>query len=512
MLSGDFFIVKIARYRVKYSYLAISMGHQAVQTLSIIENKHFIGRKLELDSLTRIAAIPEASIIVVYGRRRVGKTELLEQVFRNRHLIKFEGIEGENSAHQMKHVLLQLAKYTQNPLIAQLHCEHWVQVFELIAQSIGETCYTLYFEETQWLACYKNEFIAELKYVWDNQLRHNHQLKVILCGSSPSFMINHVVNSKALYGRSMYEMHVQPFSLHETHDFFQKRSAREIMDAYLTIGGIPEYLKCIKNSSSLLLGICENSFKRNAYFSLEYKKIFISSMADNKHYKAIIDLLSKKRFMTRKAIAKALKTTTGGQLSDILNDLLTCNFITKYSPYYQKSGSYLTRYCIADRYLDFYFKFIAPISDNIAQGNYDTNPLQALNLSSYQKWLGFAFERFCRENHAFIAKILGFSGVQYRHGVFFNRNTDKQDPGFQIDLVFDRADRVMTLCEIKYLQRKVGVEVIAEFEQKLLLMSISPKITLQKVLISTEGPNDSLISRAYFDRFILLEDFFRHAT
>lgn len=128
--------------------------------------------------------------------------------------------------------------------------------------------------------------------------------------------------------------------------------------------------------------------------------------------------------------------------------------------------------------------------------------------SRYQKWLGFAFERYCRENHAVIAKILGFSGIRYRHGVFFNRNTDKIDPGFQIDLIFDRADNVMTLCEIKYLQRKVGIEVIPEFDQKLLLIPIAAKKSIQKVLISTEGPNDSLIARAYFDRFITLDELF----
>jgi AAA+ ATPase superfamily predicted ATPase len=479
-----------------------------MKAMLVKKNSHFIGREFEQTQLKEIAAIPEASIIVIYGRRRVGKTELIEQTYHDRHLLKFEGIEGEDAAQQRKHVLLQLAKYTQDPLIAQLQFNHWTQIFELIAKYVKEECWTLYFEETQWLACYQNEFIAELKYVWDNHFRHNSFLKIILCGSSPSFMINQVMHSKALYSRSMYEMNIQPFTLQETQAFLPKCSQREIMNAYLTIGGIPEYLKRIKNASSLLLGISKNSFERSAYFSTEYKKIFISSLSNNKHYKNIIDLLSKRRFMSRPSIAKALKTSPGGQLSDVLNDLVTCGFIAKYTPYHQKTESLLARYCIQDRYLDFYFKFIAPIKENIAQGNYDAHPIQALDLSRYQKWLGFAFERYCRDNHAKIAQILGFSAVRYRSGVYFNRNTDKVDPGFQIDLVFDRADNVMTVCEIKYLQRKVGIEVISEFEQKLLLMPTSPKTSIQKVLISTEGANDSLIARAYFDRFITLEEFF----
>jgi len=479
-----------------------------LRAMTIEENKHFMGREFERNKLQEIAEIPEASIIVIYGRRRVGKTELIEQTLRHRHLLKFEGIEGENSLQQRKHVLMQLATYARDPLIAQLQLEHWTQVFELIAKYIQKESWTLYFEETQWLACYEDAFISELKYVWDNFFRHNPRLKIILCGSSPSFMINQVMHSKALYSRSIYEMHVQPFTLLETQTFLPKRSQREIMNAYLTIGGIPEYLKRIKNSSSLLLGISKNCFERNAYFSTEYKKIFISSLSGNKYYKTIIDLLSKRHFMTRPDIAKALKISSGGQLTDLLNDLVICGFIAKYTPYHQKISSLLTRYCIQDRYLDFYFKFIAPISENISQGNYDENPIQALDVSRYQKWLGFAFERYCRDNHTKIAKILEFSGVRYRHGVFFNRNTDKVDPGFQIDLAFDRADHVITLCEIKYLQRKVGVEVISEFEQKIALMAISPKTSIQKVLISIEGASESLIARAYFDRFITLEDLF----
>lgn len=474
--------------------------------MHIIKNKQFIGRTEEQKKLKQIAEKKEAAIIVVYGRRRVGKTELLEQTFHDRHLLKFEGIEGEDQAKQIQHVLMQLARYTQDPLIANLHFEHWVQVFELIHRYIKQGQWTLYFEEVQWLACYQTAFIAELKYAWDNYFRHNCALKIILCGSAPSFMVNQVLHSKALYSRSTYEMQVHPFSLQEMQAFFPKCGQRELMDAYLTIGGIPEYLKRIKNAPSLLVGICHQSFERDAYFSTEYQRIFISSLSENKHYKTIVDLLSKRRFMTREAIAKALKISSGGQLTDILNDLIACGFIAKYIPYHQKAQTLLVRYCIHDRYLDFYFKFIAPIRDNILQGQYNANPVHALDLSRYQKWLGFAFERYCRDNHAVIAKLLGFSGVRYRHGVFFNRNTDKIDPGFQIDLVFDRADNVMTLCEIKYLQRKAGVELIAEFDQKLLLIPVLKKTSIQKVLIATEGPNDSLIARAYFDRFITLAD------
>ena len=130
-------------------------------------------------------------------------------------------------------------------------------------------------------------------------------------------------------------------------------------------------------------------------------------------------------------------------------------------------------------------------------------------METYFKWLGFAFERFCRNNSAIIAKILGFQGIQYKAGAFFNRNADEALPGYQIDLAFDRADNVYTICEIKYLQTKVSLKVIEEMEKKLSLFPSKGK-TIQKVLITSEGAQENLINRAYFDKIITLKDLFSH--
>ncbi len=277
------------------------------------------------------------------------------------------------------------------------------------------------------------------------------------------------------------------------------------MDAYLSVGGIPEYLKRIKKYSSIQIGLCELSFKQDSYLSKEHDKIFISSFASSIHYRAIINYLTQKKFATRKDIETHLKITGGGKLTDILRDLELCGFIENYIPYQADEGSKLNRYCIADNYLRFYFKFIHPIAKQIENGDFNEAPVSALNKESYQKWLGFAFERFCRKNHRIIAKILGFSAVRYRNGVFFNRKTDHQEKGFQIDLVFDRADHVLTICEIKYLQGKVGAEVIDEFEKK--LQFIHHKKTIEKILVAANGASESLIARTYFDHIITLDDF-----
>lgn len=479
-----------------------------MKPLHVDLKKNFIGRTFELNSLRKIGNAGEASIIVMYGRRRVGKTELLEQAFRDRNLLKFEGIEGLNEKEQFANVMNQLAKYLDDSLISKVVIETWSEFFQLLAKYLQEGTWTLYLEELQWLADYKSRLVSELKYVWDNYFRHNPNLIIVLCGSAPSFMLEQVVHSKALYNRSQYEMHLKEFTLQQTKAFFKKRSHKEILDAYLTVGGIPEYLKWVNKDSSVFLGLCKNSFMENSFFLHEYEKIFTSSLAKNKNYRKIIEILSKKRFSTRQELSKMLKLESGGSLSSILLDLEKSGFILKYHPFNLSSNTTLVRYAISDAYLHYYYKFIKPIQENIENGAYNENPITAIKVDNYAKWLGFAFERFVRKNHTIVAKMLGFSGVQYKSGVYFSRSTDKDIPGYQIDLIFDRADNIYTICEIKYLQGKVSIKVIQEFEQKLSLFPRRSNKTIQKVLICNEGVEISLFNRHYFDRVIIADEFF----
>lgn len=484
-------------------------GEDMLKHKKIMKNKAFTGRQYEQNYLRSVDQSKEPAIIAVYGRRRVGKTELIEQTYANRNIIKFEGLESEPESAQITHTLNTLAKYANEPNIAKLQLKSWVDVFELIAQHLKKGIWTLYLEELQWMANYQTSLISALKYVWDNEFRHNKQLIIVLCGSSPSFMINKVVRSKALYNRSQYELPLHPFNIQETQDFIQNKSSREVMDTYLSVGGIPEYLGRIKKqASSLFLGLCQNAFTTGGFLQHEHKKIFTSSLAKSKYYEDIIRLLSCKRFATREEIRKSLKIDSGGTLSNVLKDLELCGFIKNYVPYNLGKTSTLSRYAINDQYLQFYFKFIAPKHDDIVSGIFNKEPSQAINFDTYMKWLGFAFERFCRENHRLIATILGFSGVTYQHGAYFSRSTEKEKPGFQIDLLFHRQDRVITLCEIKYLKQPVKRRIIKEFEEKKLLFPCPKNHSIQSVLISAEGADKSVSDHAYFDKIITLEDLF----
>lgn len=471
--------------------------------------KNFVGRHAEMERLTTLGNAKEPAILIVYGRRRVGKTELLEQVYANRNILKFEGIRGKSEEEQKALVLWQLSQYTKDPLISKLKMDTWVEVFKLIYDCVPDGKWTIYFEEVQWLADYGDAFINELKFAWDNYFRHREGWLLILCGSAPSYIVNHVIFSKSLYNRSQHELHLKGLGLTETMQFLSPRSKREVMDAYLTVGGIPEYLKWCKTHSSVFTSICQNAFTPNSFFSKEYERIFVSSLAENKHYKAIIQFLASVRFATREEILKSLKISSSGTLSALLKDIELCGFVEKYTPYNLNEDSHLSRYCISDHYMQFYNKFIKPIDSEIQRGSFQENPTSAIKMDAYQKWLGYAFERFCRHRHQLIAKTLGFHGIHYQAGAFYNRKTQKIEPGFQFDLVFDRDDHVITICEMKYAQAKIGIGVIEEFERKLEIFPNQKKKTIQKVLVTTEGAGDTLINRHYFDHVITLEDLFK---
>lgn len=403
----------------------------------------------------------------------------------------------------------QLAKYTENPLFAKIQVADWVEVLEYLAEATKEGTYTIYFEELQWLANYEDAFISALKYVWDNAFRRNPNLIIILCGSSPSFMLNHVVKSRALYNRSQYELPMREFNLMEARMMLHKHSLSEVLDAYLTIGGMPEYLKRLTTGNSVFLSLLKESFLPGAFFANEYERIFISSLAHNKNYKKIIEFLSKRKFATRQELLAHLKLASGGGITELLDDLEICGFVERYVPYDKPDNSLITRYCIADAYLQFYFKFIKPVTKQIATGDYINHLQQGLNMVSYQQWLGYAFERFCRKYKKQIAHLLGFSAVKYRGGSYFSRGNKNDLSGFQIDLLFDRDDKVITICEIKYSQNRLSLAVIDEFAEKLEHFPNPKNKTIQRVLITNEAPDERLKGKAFFDRIINLEDLFQ---
>ena len=474
----------------------------------IDKNKLFTGRESEVAKLHEIAVSNESSIIIVHGRRRVGKTELIEQTFRKRNLLKFEGVEGKSEAFQKQRFIEQLATFTQDLSIANIpSSSSWAYLFEQLAKQVTKGTWTIYIEELQWMACYQPDLIAELKSVWDNHFRRNNKLLLILCGSSPSFFINHVIRSKALYNRSTYELRIKEFPLSLVHKFLGKRPIKETFNTYLSLGGIPEYLRLIKKHSSAYLALTANSFQPDSFLVTEFEKIFISSFAKSKIYRDIIQHLGQFKYMTRQEIIKKLELAdSSGGVSERLIDLELSGFINRYTPVGSKTNSTVARYEIRDNYLSYYFRFIYPNLSSIQNEELKNRASKVLQHNSYMQWLGLNFEKYCRRNSANIAEILGFGAVEFKSGALFSRGKSLEDRGFQIDLLFKRKDKVWTVCEIKYGDAVVDISVVEEVERKISRLEIPRSVSVQNVLICSCGVSREVAESGYFDRVIGLEE------
>ncbi len=490
-----------------------------MKPLFVTKNPQFVGRKAELARLNELKKSKRANIIVVYGRRRVGKTELIEQFFQKDKILKFEGLQTDkqNKAairkYQLRNCLNRLSNYLEDPVLRKVRCDSWTDFFELLDPVVTQKKIVLYFEEIQWLSNYRSEFLAEIKPFWDDRWRHVEGFKMVFCGSAPSFIVGQFFGDKALYSRSQHEFHLKPFSLIETNDFFPRLGKREVMLAQLTVGGIPEYLKRIQNGSSILLNLCQESFLKGSFFLNEADRIYISSLSHNKHYRQIIKWLASRKHATRKEIQSAIKAKSGGTLTTVLGDLESLGFIEKYVPLHLEENSLVSRYTISDEYLLFYYKYIVPHKKKIENGQFIGDPIKGLPMSSFQKSLGFSFERWCRKNSMLFAKILGFDKIDYLAGAFFNRETDKQTKGFQIDLMYIRADSRIIICEIKHLNQLLNVkkiyrDVLQKQERFKEAARKYKNYTYEFALITTEGDPQLQIASEYFDHVISYKQIF----
>ncbi len=484
------------------------MGSTQIHTLDTkFVAKKFIGREEEQRLFTELYQARQSSIVVVYGRRRVGKSYLIKHAFKKARIYQFEGIEGLTPIDQRKEFLRLLAQYLDQPSLTKLHPQSWNEVFVELNKLILKKKCVLYFEELQWMACYDSELVSSIKYYWDNFWQHNPKLLIVLCGSAPSFMIHQVLRSKSLYNRSEIDMPLPPFSLAESRKFFgQKYTISELMDAVLAVGAIPPYLEKLRSKSSVYQSLIHACSTKNSYFVNEYEKIFISSLAKSPDYRKIIDALVRYPHLERKQIETMIKRKGGGSLSDLLEDLELCGFITSYTPVDKEINAKLKRYAIADPYVRLYHKFIKPKLKNIYAGAYKNHPELIIPIDQYRQHLAYSFERWLLSNSPLIAKMLGFARIEYACGPYFRRDTK----GIQVDLVFERADKVITMIEVKYTDAPVGVKVIESFEKKAALFPTKGR-RIEKVLISASGADNALERKGYFDVVLKLSDIFAEA-
>ncbi len=471
-----------------------------------------IGRKNEIAELTARYNSGKAEFIAVYGRRRVGKTFLIKEFFHNQFAFQHTGLSQVDKASGKKEE--QLTKFLYS--LQQYGWENdkapasWLEAFffleQLLANKDDGKRQVVFIDELPWMDTPGSGFITALESFWNGWGYFRDNLCLVVCGSATSWMSNVLINNKGgLYGRLTHSIKLEQFTLNECEQYFSQAGIRmsryDIAESYMAIGGIPYYMSYFEKGLSLAQNIDNLFFKKNAKLKNEFERLFRSVFTSPETKMQIVRALGRKhKGLTREQIAQAIHSKSGGTLTEALKALEDSDFIVKYVPYgYSKRESH---YKLIDHFCWFWLHFME-------QGNRPENFWQLNeNLSSIRAWCGIAFEEVCFHHIRLIKRALGIEGVAAQISAYAVTGDDETD-GLQIDMLIDRADRVINVCEMKFVNGDFTVDKSyhRKLTNRLLAFRQNEKKSVHSTLVTTYGLNQNEYS-GVFQNCITLDDIF----
>jgi len=407
-----------------------------------------IGRKRELQLLERASSSRKSEFVIVYGRRRVGKTYLVDQKFGGQFTFRMTAIANATLEQQLANFYAALNM--KAPHLAEGGIPaNWFQAFQLVIRlASGDTAdrKVLFFDELPWLDAPGSDFIQALEHFWNSWASLRNDILLIGCGSAASWMVNQLIRSKGgLHNRITERILLQPFNLSETEEFLRSRGAvydrYQLAEFYMTMGGIPYYLENIQVNRSVHQNIDRMCFTPGAVLNVEYENLYRSLFNNYDRHLAVVETLARKsKGIDRKELLQASGLPDGGTSSNILEELEQSGFIKRYFPFGKTKRDAI--YQLTDPYTLFYLTFV---KDSKAEG--PGAWISRLNSPKWRAWSGYAFEHLCFYHIGNIKRSLGISGVYTEISTW---RSQKSEPGVQIDLLIDRADRIVNVCEIKF--------------------------------------------------------------
>lgn len=404
-----------------------------------------IGRKKEIQLLASYKKSTKSEFIAIYGRRRVGKTFLIREVFDNRFAFYLTGINRIGTKQQLTQFHTRLTTHFPDEIGIPPPAD-WFAAFNqlqtLLTQQVSQEKKVIFLDELPWLDTKGANFLAALEFFWNGWASARNDILLIVCGSAASWMVKNLLRNRGgLHNRVTERIKLEPFTLAETEAFLHSKNIHynryQVVLLYMVFGGIPFYLERLKVGLSADQNINRLCFERNAPFRLEYGDLYASLFSKSERHQAIIAALSKKKKgLTRKDLINQTKLSNGGGLTRILKELEESSFIRKYRGFGKKEKDHL--YQLVDLYSLFYLNFIknsSPDDENFW--------LSAMEFPIYRTWSGYAFEMVCLHHIPQIKNALGISGVQTSVYTWHHKQA-------QIDLVIDRKDQVVNLCEMKF--------------------------------------------------------------
>ncbi|MBQ9077781.1 MAG: ATP-binding protein [Muribaculaceae bacterium] len=410
--------------------------------------KHIIGRIQEQSILKNCYDSEKAELIAVYGRRRIGKTFLIKNFFKDKFDFYITGIYQGTKKEQLTFFNRQLCEYSQTPYP---QVENWFDAFDQLKHyisSIKKERVVIFIDELPWLDTPRSRFTKAFELFWNSWASDQSKLKLIVCGSATTWMMSHLLGNKGgLHNRVTRRIKLSPFTLAEVEEFLKHNgidwNRHQIAEAYMILGGTPYYLQMLQKGYSLSQNIDYLFFSENAELRDEYSILFKSLFNESSIYRSTVELLSRKaKGMTRAEMISALKLSEGGAFSEVLENLSNCDFIRKYTAFGKKERDVL--YQLTDLFTLFFLRFVK--NNNGGDEHLWTNMLDA---PERRTWSGYSFEQLCLHHIPQIRQGLGISGIQSDVCSWTTPATENHR-GVQIDLLINRKDQIVNLCEMKY--------------------------------------------------------------
>ncbi len=469
-----------------------------------------LGRENEQKRLLSLLGSDESEFVAIYGRRRVGKTYLVRQTFEGKFAFEHTGLKDGTKTEQLAEFRLSLIRSGMN-VIPKLNS--WSDAFFYLGQhlaSLPAGKKIVFIDELPWMDTIGSHFVSNLDHFWNGWANMRNDIVLIVCGSATSWIISKIVrNHGGLHNRLTAQIYLRPFTLHECEMYARARrlgmNRQSILETYMILGGIPYYWRLLNAGNSWMQNIDQLFFQPNAELKDEFNALYASLFRSPQPYIDVVTALGKKKAgMTREEIIQSLETKQGGRLSLLLEELEQCDFIRSYAAIGKRKKE--TIFQLIDNFTLFYFKFMADANKA------NRSQWQILATSpTYRAWSGLAFERVCLQHERQILYALGISGIACNIYSWLFRPTEEYPEGAQIDLLIDRSDQIINLCEIKFSSKPflLTKEYDEELRRKMSIFEYATKTRkgIRIVMITSYG----LVQNAYANDFpnqLTMDDLF----
>ncbi len=483
-----------------------------------------IGREPEIGVLEQFLFSNSPEFLAIYGRRRVGKTFLIRKFFEEKEVIFFDSTGAKDSSLkvQVKHFTNRIGEiFYKNARLAP--SKNWDEAFELLTKAIKEMEINkkiiLFLDEFPWMATKNSRVLQNLDYYWNQYWSKDNRVKLIICGSSASWIIEKIVNNKGgLHNRLTRNIFLEPFNLLQTKNFLKSISVnlnnKQITEIFMIMGGIPYYLNKLEKGLSSTQLIEKLAFKQKSFLLEEFDNLFSSLFSDKIIYSNILRVIASHRYGIAqedllKKMGKALQGEGGVEKLKALQDT---SFIMSFKPHLHKTrGIY---YKVIDEYCLFYFHWIEPIKYTLLRKNLVSGYWDKLKVKhSWYSWAGLAFEAVCYKHLPQITKALSISATAIPNT--WRYVPKKGDKGTQIDLLFDRDDNSITICEIKYNDNQFVVtkEYAEKLKQKIEVFRRVTRTNKQifVAMITSNGIRPNQYSTELINKVVTLNELFVEA-